>query len=60
MCRSFSPRFGDLVFRRCSRDEFEWRVRLSSAFRQEGMSSWVMPFGSIILDAISLVPKRHW
>ena len=39
MCRSSSPLFGDLVFRRFSRDEFERRVRLSSAFRQEGMGS---------------------
>jgi hypothetical protein len=37
MCRSSSPRFGDQVFRRCSRDEFERWIRLPSAFRQEGI-----------------------
>lgn len=37
MRRSFSPRFGDLVFPRFSRDEFERRAPESRPFRQEGM-----------------------
>ncbi len=42
MRRSSSPRFGDQVFRRCSRDEFERHLSPSSAFRQEGMGSGVL------------------
>ena len=41
MRRSSSPRFGDLVFQWCSPDEFQRCVRLSSAFRQEGMGSGI-------------------
>jgi hypothetical protein len=37
MRRSSSPLFGDLIFLRFSLDEFERRLPLSSAFRQEGM-----------------------
>lgn len=39
MCRSSSPLFGDPVFRRFSRDEFELRPRLPKTFRRKGMSS---------------------
>lgn len=39
MYRSFSPLFGDPVFRRFSRDEFERLLRLSEAFRQKRMGS---------------------
>ena len=42
MCRSSSPRFGTPVFRRCSRDEFEQRLRLPRVFRQEGMGFGVL------------------
>ena len=41
MRRSSSPRFGDPVFRRCSRDEFEWRLGLLTAFPQDMMGSEV-------------------
>jgi hypothetical protein len=35
MCRSSSPLFGDPIFRRCSRDEFERRLRQMGHFAME-------------------------
>lgn len=55
MCRSSSPLFGNPVFRRFSRDEFAGRLRLSSAFRQEGMGFEVLMSADAGLDSYEMV-----
>jgi hypothetical protein len=46
MCRSSSPLFGDPMFRQCSRDESERRVRQTGHFAREMGSGMIMSAGA--------------